>query len=159
VTFYSSVTFLSPNSNLNPRIRPYPITYADPIPAGQSNIANVRTEPSLSSSQSKGISHGFGSNQDPRILIGYVEGGKRTGRPKEMSEASVEQAVLPSVLVTKDRAGGEKSCETLTDKGGIGRFSVNRILYKYELRNTNPRYRTLAYQLYQGSVTRFFCSR
>jgi transposase len=61
------------------------------------------------------------------VKLEYVEDGKRSGRPKEISEAT-DMAVLASVK--QDRNGREKSSEILAFEAGISHSSVLRILHK-----------------------------
>jgi len=78
---------------------------------------------------------GYNPTIDPCIRDEYVADGKRSGRPKEISEAT-EKAVLESV--TKDRAGREKAVEYLAYEAGISRSSAYRILKKHGFRNVKP---------------------
>jgi hypothetical protein len=52
----------------------------------------------------KARERGYNPEIDPRILPVYVEDGKRTGRPKEITEAT-EQAILESI--SKNQNGRE----------------------------------------------------
>jgi transposase len=87
----------------------------------------------------KARERGYNPEIDPRILPVYVEDGKRTGRPKEITEAT-EQAILESI--SKDRNGREKSSEILAFEAGISYSSVLRILkrhgYKAVKQTTKP---------------------
>ncbi|KAF4216556.1 hypothetical protein CNMCM8980_001993 [Aspergillus fumigatiaffinis] len=87
----------------------------------------------------KARERGYNLEIDPRILPVYVEDGKRTGRPKEITEAT-EQAILESI--SKDRNGREKSSEILAFEAGISYSSVLRILkrhgYKAVKQTTKP---------------------
>ncbi|CBF84331.1 hypothetical protein AN2628.2 [Aspergillus nidulans FGSC A4] len=58
----------------------------------------------------KGQDRGYNPAQSMRVKLEYVEDGKRSGRPKEISEAT-DMAVLASVK--QDRNGREKSSEIL----------------------------------------------
>jgi transposase len=78
---------------------------------------------------------GFCPEQDPRILDYYVQDGKHTGRPKEIT-LTTEQRLLESVKL--DRSGREKSSEVLAYECGISRSSALRILHKYGLSNVKP---------------------
>ncbi|KAF7179335.1 hypothetical protein CNMCM7691_008268 [Aspergillus felis] len=87
----------------------------------------------------KARERGYNPEIDPRILPEYVEDGKRTGRPKEITKAT-EQAILESI--GKDRNGREKSSEILAFEAGISYSSVLRILkrhgYKAVKQTTKP---------------------
>ena len=67
---------------------------------------------------------------DPRIYDYYVEDGKSTGRPKEISVATEEQ-LLQSVRA--DQAGREKSSEVLAYECGISCASALRALNELAL--------------------------
>ncbi|GFF59718.1 predicted protein [Aspergillus udagawae] len=56
------------------------------------------------------MDRGYNPAVDPRIHLEYVEDGKRSGRPKEITEA-IEEGILDSIR--KDRNGREKSSEIL----------------------------------------------
>lgn len=63
----------------------------------------------------KGQDRGFNPDESLRIKLDFVQDGKRSGRPKEISQA-IEDAVIASV--TLDRAGREKSSENLAYEAG-----------------------------------------
>jgi transposase len=73
----------------------------------------------------KAMDRGYNPAVDPRIHLEYVEDGKRSGRPKEITEA-IKEGILDSIC--KDRNGHEKSSEILAYKAGISYSSVLRIL-------------------------------
>jgi transposase len=77
----------------------------------------------------KGQNRGYNPAHSFRVLLEYVEDGKRSGRPKEISEAT-EQGILASVA--QDRNGREKSSEILAFEAGISHSSVLRILHKHD---------------------------
>jgi transposase len=83
----------------------------------------------------KGKNRGYNPTENLRIKLEFIEDGKRSGRPKEISEAT-EQAVISSV--TKDRNGREKSSEILAFEAGISHSSVLRILHKHGLVIAKP---------------------
>jgi hypothetical protein len=85
----------------------------------------------------RGKDRGYNPNQTGslRLEARYIEDGKRSGRPKEICEAT-EQAILTSV--TKDRNGREKSSEILAYEAGISHSSVLRILHKHGLVIAKP---------------------
>jgi transposase len=85
----------------------------------------------------RGKDRGYNPNQTGRLRLEarYIEDGKRSGRPKEICEAT-EQAILASV--TKDRNGREKSSEILAYEAGISHSSVLRILHKHGLVIAKP---------------------
>jgi transposase len=76
----------------------------------------------------KGKDRGYNPTRSLRVEAKFVEDGKRTGRPKEISEVT-EQAILASI--SKDRNGREKSSEILAYEAGISHSSVLRILHKH----------------------------
>lgn len=78
----------------------------------------------------KAYERGFRPEEDPRILEAYVEDGKKSGRPKTITEA-VEQRLLANVR--EDRSGREKSSEVLAYEVNISRASALRILKKHGL--------------------------
>jgi transposase len=83
----------------------------------------------------RGKDRGYNPIQSLRVELKYVEDGVRSGRPKEISEAT-EQAVISSVA--KDRNGREKSSEILAYEAGISHSSVLRILHKHGLVIAKP---------------------
>jgi len=85
--------------------------------------------------QRKALERGYDPNIDPKITEHYLEDGRHTGRPKEIS-LETEQKLLQNVR--KDRSGREKSSEVLGYEVGISASSALRILHKYGLRNVKP---------------------
>ena len=83
----------------------------------------------------KGQDRGYNPAQCMRVKLEYVEDGKRSGRPKEISEAT-DMAVLASVK--QDRNGREKSSEILAFEAGISHSSVLRILHKHGFTIVKP---------------------
>jgi transposase len=87
----------------------------------------------------KAREHGYNPEIDPHILPVYVEDGKRTGHPKEITEAT-KQAILESI--SKDQNGREKSSEILAYEASISYSSVLHILkqrgYKAVKQTTKP---------------------
>lgn len=83
----------------------------------------------------KAFNRGFRPDVDPRILDHYVEDGKSTGRPKEISVGTEERLLQ---IVRADRAGREKSSEVLAYECGISCASALRILHKHGLTTVKP---------------------
>jgi transposase len=81
---------------------------------------------------------GYNFQADPRIRREHVEDGKRSGRPKEITD-EVKQAVIASIQ--KDRAGREKSSEVLAYEAGISQSSILHILKEAGIHSVKPTYK------------------
>lgn len=83
---------------------------------------SIRT---LQSIRKKALDRGFNPQTDPRIRREYVEDGKRSGRPKQITPVQ-ESNTLASI--TEDRSGRETSSEIFAYEAGISHASVLQIL-------------------------------
>jgi transposase len=78
----------------------------------------------------KGKERGFRPEESYRVKLEYVEDGKRSRRPAEITEAIQNSVIAP---VTADRAGREDSSEILAYEAGISHSSVLCILHRHGL--------------------------
>jgi transposase len=74
----------------------------------------------------KARERGYNPAVDLRILPEYVEDGKRSGRPKKITDGSTEEAILEPVR--EDSNAQEKPSEIPTLEAGISYSSVLLIL-------------------------------
>ena len=92
---------------------------------------NVRT---IRDMIQKGQDRAYNPAQCMGVKIEYVEDGKRSGRPKEISKLQIW--LLASVK--QDRNGREKSSEILAFEAGISHSSVLRILHNHGFTIVKP---------------------
>lgn len=68
---------------------------------------------------------GFDPRTSLRVEVEHVVDAPRSGRPKEINEDKAEEVIM---TVNRNRAGREKSLDSLAYENGISKSSVHRIL-------------------------------